>query len=68
VIIPLLSLIFAASFIISLAIGVIETSSTINYLILFFVAFGLQFLRFLVIYILFVLVENKLKPLMHRYQ
>jgi len=68
-IVTILSLWFSFTFILSLIIGIAEFNeiSQVNYWVLFFVALGLQLIRFTLMYGMFVVIENKMKPVNHRY-
>jgi len=68
-IVTILSLWFSFTFILALIIGVAEFHETnqTNYWVLFFVSLGLQLIRFILMYGMFVVIENKMKPINHRY-
>jgi len=69
VIVPVLSLVFSLTFLISLWIGVTGNNvSKKDYGILFLISLGIELARFIVMYVLFVLVERKMKPINHRYR
>jgi hypothetical protein len=69
VIVPVLSLVFSLTFLIALWIGVTGNNvSKKDYGILFLISLGIELARFIVMYVLFVLVERKMKPINHRYR